>query len=145
MEKIPTNIAQELIKFYSNQEKLIIQYSSENNREMCYLVQWSVLEKFIKTIASEYRRSLLRESLNAWLSYLESSDNRPSKNPQTAIEINTLPNKSEFIASLKHYGFNGDEIWALMDSKGKFRRYRNELAHTGKRFNSLVYYSMYPA
>ncbi|MGV7235167.1 MAG: hypothetical protein ACQ9ET_02815 [Nitrosomonadaceae bacterium] len=143
MYKLPHNVIADLIEFRTAQNELLADYESEKNNEMAFLVRWSILEYFVKAIAAERRRIQLRNSLLAWLSYVDGDAEKPSKNPQTSIEARTLPNKSEFIVSLNDFGFKGNEVWELMDSRGKYRRHRNELAHTGKKFiNALNFYFM---
>ena len=135
MEKLSVKIRKELRVFHDTQEKLISHYNSEQNYEMAYLVRWSILEKLVKTIAAEYRRDILVKSLQDWLTHLKKDTPKPSKKPNTAIDLITLPHKSEFIASLNYFGLNGDSLWSVMDSNGKHRRHRNELAHTGKKLS----------
>ena len=82
--------------------------------------------------------------MNEWLAHVENGKPRPSNKPDFSIEVNTLPKKQKFIKALQYYGFNGNAVWAVMDSKGKHRRHRNELAHTGKKFiNMLLYEKLY--
>lgn len=143
MEKLSVKVRKELRAFHDTQEKLISHYNSEQNYEMAYLVRWSILEKLVKTIAAEYRRDILVKSLQDWLTHLKKDTPKPSKKPNTAIDLITLPHKSEFIASLNYFGLNGDSLWSVMDSNGRHRRHRNELAHTGKKFiNYLLYHSL---
>lgn len=140
MEILPVKIRNELRDFRVSQEKLFLHYQSEQNHEMAYLVRWSILEKIVKTVATEYRRSLLIESLQEWLAHVKKNEPKPKKNPNTAVEFKTLPQKNEFIASLNYYGLNGQDMWLVMDSTGKHRQHRNKLAHTGKKFiNYLLY------
>ena len=70
-------------------------------------------------------------------------ENRPVKAPKTDLEPRSLPQKPEFIAALNQYGLMGDKVWKVMDSKGKFRRHRNEIAHVGKRFvNEVMFHDL---
>jgi len=140
VNKLPVKIREELREFSVSQEKLIQRYQSEQNHEMTYLVRWSILEKVVKTIATEYRRSLLVESLQEWLAHVKKNEPKPTKKPNTAIELKVLPQKNEFIESLNYYGLIGNDMWSVMDSTGKHRQHRNKLAHTGKKFiNYLLY------
>lgn len=142
MAKLPIKIKKELLEFRATQENLILHYKSVGNKEMSYLVCWSILEKSVKTIAAEYRCCLLKKSLREWLAYLENSTKQPSKKPNIVIDPISLPQKDEFISALNYFGFNGDNTWLVMDSGGKHRRHRNELAHTGKRFVNLSLYNL---
>ena len=133
-------IISELETFRATQEKQIAHYQSEKNNEMAYLVRWSILEKVVKTVTSEYRRTNLIKSLEGWLSHIKSGTKKPSKNPSTVIELKVLPQKNEFLSALNYYGLIGNDMWTVMDSEGKHRRHRNELAHTGKKFMNFLLY-----
>ena len=85
---------------------------------------------------------MLLISLREWITHIRRGEPKPSKNPNTAIELKVLPQKKEFIACLNYYGLNGEDVWAVMDSSGKHRRHRNELAHTGKKFVNYALYLM---
>ena len=140
MDKLPKLIIQELLEFRESQELLVQHYQNKENLEMAYLTRWSILEKLVKTVASEFRRQSLISSLHAWLAYATKGKQQPSKNPNTAIELKVLPKKGEFIASLNQYGLLGQDVWLVVDSNGRHRRNRNEIAHTGKKFiNYLAY------
>lgn len=140
MEKLPAKIRVELKAFRLAQENLIKRYHSDENYEMVYLVRWSILEKVVKTVAAEYRRILLIESLQEWLAHVKKNEPKPTKKPNTSIELKTLPQQKEFIACLNYYGLIGKSVWLVMDSNGKHRLHRNKLAHTGKKFiNYLLY------
>jgi len=144
MDRLTNKVKKDLIEFRRTQDALVRHYEKAENREMAYLVSWSILERFVKAVAYEYRRELLRKSLNEWLEHVQKGKPQPSKKPNFLVETNTIPIKKEFIKALQHYGFDGIEIWAIMDSKGKHRRHRNELAHTGKKFiNMALYYMLY--
>ena len=144
MNKLTNKVKEDLLEFRRAQDALASHYEKTGNREMAYLVRWSILEKFVKVLATEYRLDLLRNSLNEWLAHVANGKPRPSKKTDFSIEVNTLPKKQEFIRALQYYGFNGTDVWAVMDSSGKHRRHRNELAHTGKKFiNYLLYMMLY--
>lgn len=142
MKKIPSNTSKELTEFRDKQNSVLREYINEKNYEMSFLVRWAILEKVVKTIARENRRITLVESLNNWLSYIEKGTEKPNKAPQTSIDPKTLPNRQEFHDCLNAFGFNGKEIWNIMDSNGRYRRHRNELAHTGKKFGNHLQYTV---
>lgn len=141
-KKLRTTIANDLLMFRANQEKLILHYKSLENREMAFLACWAISENFIKVVATEYRRCLLEQSLREWLAYVESGIKKPTNKPETVLDSINLPKKSDFISSLNYYGFDGEAVWVIMDSKGKHRRWRNELAHTGKKFTDISSYNL---
>ena len=134
------NARQELREFRRTQESLVEDYLSNEQFEMSYVAQWSILEHGVKNIAVEYRKAHLLESLKSWMAYIENGGPKPKAAPKTVIEKISLPQKVEFLAALKHFGIDANVVWSAMDSRGRHRRHRNEIAHTGKRFiNHLLY------
>jgi hypothetical protein len=136
MTPLPDKIVQQLLDFQKKQEVLLFDYKKKGSLEMMYLVQWSILEKLVKVVTSQYRREILKKSLSNWLEYIKNDGSRPAKSPNTTLSLTTLPKKEEFKAALFFYDINADDIWLVMDSEGHHRTYRNELAHTGKKFSS---------
>lgn len=136
MTPIPDKIVHQILDFKKKQEILLLDYKKNGSLEMMYLVQWSILEKLVKVVTSQYRREILKNSLCEWLEYIENNGSRPLKQPNTVLNLKGLPNKDEFKAALYFYDLNADDIWSVMDSEGRHREYRNELAHTGKRFSN---------
>jgi len=115
----------------------------ENNKqyETAYLALWSILEKFVKTVAYEYRREMLRSSLAEWTDYLDGKqEKRPESAPKCILDAITLPKKNEFFACLNYFGFIAEKVWAVMDSQGRFRLRRNDIAHNAKRFGNKANY-----
>ena len=76
MNNLPLQVKNTLLEFLLSQERLIRNYDKEKSFEMAYLVRWSMLEKIVKVIASEYRRKQLIISLREWLEFAENSNNK---------------------------------------------------------------------
>ena len=91
MRKISGNTLIELLEFRITQEVTLKHYKLENNNEMVYVVYWSILEKVVKAISSEYRRQQLQVSLNEWQIYLKGETERPLKAPKTDLDSQRLP------------------------------------------------------
>jgi hypothetical protein len=143
MIELPVEVRSRLVGFRDTQQKLLSHYESAKQYEMCYVVQWSILEHAVKEIAIEYRKVNAIENLTAWVEHFTAGAIRPKSVPNTTIEKFGLPQKNEFIAALEQFGLDADTVWIVMDSRGKHRRHRNEIAHTGKRFvNHLLYLSL---
>jgi len=96
MEILPVKIRKELEEFRASQGKQLLHYQADKNNEMVYLVRWSILEKLVKTIATEYRKNMLLISLREWITHIRRGEPKPSKNPNTAIELKVLPQKCIF-------------------------------------------------
>lgn len=141
MNTLKPEVVKTLIDFRAVQELLAEVYENNKQHETAYLARWAILEKFVKTIAYEYRREMLRKSLAEWTDYLDGKwDKRPDTTPKCALDAVTLPREKEFFSCLSYFGFNAKEIWALMDSKGRFRIRRNDIAHKAIRFGSKKKY-----
>lgn len=144
MVSLPDDIIQPLHEYHKNQEKLLSYYKEKEVLEMMYLVKWSFLERVIKDIASEYRKMILKAALHEWLLWAEKGVKRPTKEPRFNIFSDSLPQESDFISALNYYGFEAECIWDVMKSTGAHRKYRNELAHTGKRISTAMFSKLYP-
>jgi len=101
MDRLTNKIKKDLLEFRCTQDALARHYEETKNREMAYLVRWSILERFVKVVAAEYTRESLKKSLKEWLEHVENGKPRPSKKPNFSVETNTLPKKREFIKSLQ--------------------------------------------
>ena len=123
----------ELVKFYE----------SVNQLETAYLARWAVLEKFVKAVTAEYRRCMLKHALRQWSAYVNGNlPVHPKERLDTRLKAKHLPEKSEFIAALNYFGFDGAELWGIMgyEGKAKPRGFRNQIAHTGRRFTRVQQY-----
>lgn len=140
MEDLPKIVQTKLREYRTEQIKVVNDHLSHNSNEMAYLARWSILEHMAKEVASEYRRHKLRISLTEWLNYLNDDGSRPRAAPKTEVELRSIPQKNELLAALEYFGISGDAVWSVMDtdSKGPHRRWRNELANTGKKFSNYL-------
>ena len=111
--ELPEDIVDKLRNFARSQMELVSDYEEKDQLETAYLARWAVLEKIVKTVAKEWD--------NSW-------------------EANSLPRKKDFIAALDHFGLDGAGVWGVMDSQGKARGFRNQIAHTGRKFTRRVQY-----
>lgn len=115
--------------------QLVVEYESAGNLEMAYLARWAIIEKLVKVVTSEYRKDSLRKAVAEWMNFLGGEGGkRPSLKLNTTLDLKVLPEKNEFNKALSYFGLDATLIWSVMDSEGKPRRRRNEIAHTGKRF-----------
>lgn len=137
MPRLPRKLAEEIQEFSHSRLALVHIYEDKQQHETAYLARWAILEKFVKTVVTEYRRELLKHSLIDWLGYVNGQiSKKPSKQPQTRLLVTNLPEKRELINALNFYGYDGAAIWRVMDSEGKPRGFRNQIAHTGRQFTS---------
>ena len=117
-------------------------YENESNYEMAYISVWSAFELLLKFIAKEIERNLLKEQLTSWLKYIDKITEiapQPIKHFPKARHYENLPGIGFFA---KYYpGLTRCEI--VLNSQGKFRRRRNEIAHEATRFKSKELYFEY--
>jgi len=141
MNTLKPEVVKSLIDFRDKQLNLADEYETKQQYETAYLAIWAILEKFVKTVAYEYRREMLRKSLAEWTQYLDGKrDKRPDTSPKCTLDSISLPREKEFRSCLRYFGFNANDIWALMDSKGGFRIRRNVIAHHACQFGTPAKY-----
>lgn len=141
MKRLPQDLRKELKVFAVSQMALVREYEQKRQFETAYLARWAIAERFVKVVTTEYRRERLRRVLGEWLDYLDRKEDRqPQDKPVTALETRNLPKESEFKQSLSHFGYECEEIWSVMESKGKAREFRNQIAHTGRKFTRQSQY-----
>lgn len=140
MSTLKPEVVKTLIDFRALQELHAEVYENNKQHETAYLARWSILEKFVKTIAYEYRREMLRKSLTEWTDYLNGKLKQKPRRPNCILAPNNLPEEKEFRACLTRFGFDADAVWGLMDSNGRFRKRRNDIAHKAVRFGIKTKY-----
>ncbi len=141
---LPKTVIDEISGYVQKQKTLLQSYKEKNNFEMIYLVQWTIVEKIIKEIASQYRRVKLKESLENWISYLDNNHKKPSEIKRFSIDSLHLPHEKEFKEALSYYSLDATRIWEIMGSKGIHRRYRNKLAHDAEAISELRFNQLLP-
>ena len=134
-------IVEELLEGREKQLLLVDEYENRKQFETAYLALWAILEKFTKTVAREYRREMLRKSLVKWNDYLDGRLEQKPHKPNFTLDSHTLPKEGEFHKCLESFGFDSECVWNVMDSQGRFRKRRNEIAHTASRFGSEKKYA----
>jgi len=140
MNTLKPEVIKNLIDFRALQELHAEVYENNKQYETAYLARWSILEKFVKTVAHEYRREMLRKSLAEWTDYLDGKLKQKPRKPNCILAPNNLPEEKEFRACLTYFGFDADAVWELMDSNGRFRKRRNDIAHKAVRFGIKTKY-----
>lgn len=135
MPKLSKKTVTELQHFAKSQMNLVRFYETKGQFETAYLARWAILEKFVRAVDTEYRRVQLRHALAEWFDYLDGKrQRRPTSKLDPNVEAAHLPGRRDFVAALNFFKFDGARLWRVMDSKGKPRGFRNQIAHTGRRF-----------
>ena len=107
----------ELLQHIDSQVKLSQGYDSSSNREMAYLALWAALEFSVKRIHSRFKGL--------------------AEHPMS------LPREKDFKGCLSNFSLGKCGLWDLMDSKKKYRRRRNEIAHAAAPFGKEDTYREY--
>lgn len=141
MPKLARELRTELRAFAASRMDLVEFYEGKGQLETAYLARWAILERLVKVVVAEYRRDQLKAALLEWLEYARGKrQNRPSRDPETTLEVRHLPEKREFVRALNYFGFNGRRLWGVMGATAKPRGFRNQIAHTGRRFTKKRQY-----
>jgi phosphopantetheinyl transferase (holo-ACP synthase) len=141
MPRLPQSVAKEIRRFAKTRVELAAEYERRDQLETAYLARWAILERFVKAVVVEYRRQKLKRVLREWLAYLDGKHStQPREKPDVRLDANHFPERSEFIAALRYFGFDGAAVWKVMDSNGKPRGFRNKIAHTGRKFTKPLQY-----
>lgn len=141
MPKLASGLRKELRAFAASRMDLVAFYEGKGQFETAYLARWAVLEKFVKAVVAEYRRDQLKASLFEWLQYVRRKQPRkPARSPETTLEVRHLPERTEFVRALNYYEFDGRRLWSVMGATAKPRGFRNQIAHTGRRFTKELQY-----
>jgi len=137
MNSLKPDVIKTLIDFRDKQLKLAEEYESNKQYETAFIAYWSVLENFVKAVATEYRKDLLRQSLHEWRRYLEEElDGCPKPPPSGKLRSFNLPRKDAFHKCLRFFRFDSGQFWKVMDSEGECRKKRNRIAHSAEKFSS---------
>jgi len=134
-------VVKTLIDFRDKQIKLAEEYETNKQYETAFIAYWSVLENFVKAVATEHRKELLRRSLNDWHKYLEEEqDECPKPPPKAKLRPFNLPPKPDFHKCLRFFSLDSNQFWMVMDSEGECRKKRNRIAHSAEKFSTSKKY-----
>lgn len=56
-----------------------------------------------------------------------------------ALVVTPMENGKTWVI-LSDFGYESEKIWSVMESKGKAREFRNQIAHTGRKFTRQTQY-----
>ncbi|MER0170663.1 MAG: hypothetical protein DU489_08680 [Nitrosomonas sp.] len=132
-------ILEELIELEEINIKLSTEYEEKQSYEMAFIAIWSILERIMKSIASVEIRKRLRLNIDDWVKYLNDPEKveKPDeiRNFATEYTSHAIPHISLIEAAI------GDvpELKELMNTKGKYRKKRNDIAHRADKMSKAVY------
>ncbi|EGR1564746.1 MULTISPECIES: hypothetical protein [Vibrio] len=114
-------------------------YEHKGSYEMSYVALWTVLEHIMKPIASIGVKKKLESELLEWVNHIQKptpgKQPKEIKNFKTEYKATSIPPMTlieEAIGELP-------KLRVLMDSKGKYRRKRNDIAHRAEKLSEASY------
>lgn len=114
-------------------------YEDKGSYEMSYVALWTILEHIMKPIASIGVKKKLESELLEWVNHVQNPTlgKRPKeiKNFKTEYTAKSIPPMTlieEAIGELP-------KLKLLMDSNGKYRRKRNDIAHRAEKLSEASY------
>ncbi len=124
-----------LIELRKKQEALASDYEEKESYEMAYISRWYVLEKILKIIDTKLKTDELHHKVCKWWEeYLVNSD---SNQPEPIKSINlTEARRIPVIGKIEErLDWKLPIINEIMNSKAKWRRKRNAIAHKAEPFS----------
>lgn len=133
------NISSKLLELELEHFALSEHYEKSSSYEMSYVALWTILEHIMKPIASIGMRKKLETSLHEWIGHIENpipgiqpKDIKNFKIEYTSISIPSVSLIEEAIGDVP-------KLKLLMDSNGKYRRKRNNIAHRAEKLSETAY------
>ena len=122
--------------------RIAAQYEGREAYEMAYISIWLVLEKGLRLYADEGMRLNLKDRVSEWSGYLERENRKvpaPIGNFNTRYTSRSIPPVALVEKSLGKM----PKVARVMDSKAKWRRRRNSIAHEAQPFGMVSTYREY--
>jgi hypothetical protein len=133
------NILEELIKLEKEHLALSATYEENESYEMSFVALWTVLEQIMKPIASIGMQKELRRKLHEWLKHLEHPEvgRKPKeiRSFNTEYSSTTIPTISLIELAIGEV----PKLKKLMDSNGKYRKKRNNIAHRAEKLSQKTF------
>ena len=121
-----------------NSKEATRKYEAAQCWSFAYLSRWVVLERGLKELYNLYNKERIRTGALAWLDYLNGKTSKtPDKIKDFSVDTRQIPSY-KIIEELLG---TSNSIKTAIDSKGKFRRKRNNVAHKAENFRTENTYS----
>ena len=133
------NLYQQFMDLEKEYKTLSSEYENNRSFEMAFISIWSIAEHIMKPIASISMKNKLQNSLNEWVKYIENPEtkNKPKEFKSFQFEYSSTSIPS--IAQIESAVGPMPKLTTLMDSKGKYRKKRNGIAHRAEKISETVY------
>jgi len=119
-----------------------IEFEAKESFEMAYLARWSVVETTVKRILYAEAVASLRPKLEEWRKFL---DEPSGKSPVPIRHFPVEPSRAKLPTAedLKKRYSAAPNLLELLDSKKRFRKRRNSIAHSADAFGQRTTYEEY--
>ena len=134
------SLYEQLIALETKYVALSLTYEKGSSFEMAFLSLWSILEQIMKLVASVSAKRKLEASLLEWTIYVQnpSSGKKPKEIKNFQLEYDSS-SSIPMISQIEDVIGNVPKLKELMDSNGKYRRKRNDIAHRAEKLSDKVY------
>ncbi|MGW7676370.1 hypothetical protein [Shewanella sp. S23-S33] len=114
-------------------------YENKGSYEMSYVALWTILEHIMKPIASIGVKKKLESELLEWVNHVQNPT--PGKQPKEIKNFKTEYTETSIppMTLIKEAIGELPKLKLLMDSQGKYRRKRNEIAHRAEKLSETSY------
>jgi len=116
-------------------------YENDRNYGLAFIAYWSVVEFVSKQAGEIYLRKNLRDKLQNWLDFLDNKGDKPSGKGSLPLilECKTIPQTEQVESILGEL----PQTKKLLDTRRKFRKKRNSIAHHADSIKELSTYEEY--
>lgn len=122
-----------LKKLKDEQIKLAEEYQSNQSFELAYIAYWSVVELFSKEVGEFFLKQQLEKKLIEWQDYLSGKLKSCPKGSNIPLKLkcSAIPPMNQLTELLGELPKTAN----LLNSKLKYRKRRNDIAHRATKFN----------
>jgi hypothetical protein len=118
-------------------------FEQQSNFSMAYLAHWSMIEDFAKSLVPLCGRIELEKAILQWSSYLSGEvEHKPKPISPRSFDFPNKKSKMIPSESLLLNVLNKDvspSLFALLNPEAKYRKRRNEIAHSAEDTSMKVY------
>ena len=134
------NIRDKIKKHDAESKSKASKYEKAKCWSYAYLSRWVVLENGLKPLFDHHNKELIRKGAVEWLDYLDGKTKTvPDKIASFSLQTQTIPAPKFITETLG----TCNSITNAINSGDKFRRKRNQIAHTAEESQSEIKYLEY--
>lgn len=137
-----SDLGKEFFNLRSKCEQQAQDYEKLEYWEMAYISYWSILETGLKLFATTSLRKQLHDKIKNWNDYLTGVNNiKPNKITNFSVQYasHNIPKIKDIEIVLGTL----PNVARIIDSSGKWRKKRNDIAHNANRFKDKILFLEY--